>query len=171
MSAPRCAAGCGRELKKPGKTGLCRVCFPRQPKSAATRTKMRKAAFKRVGDPAFKARWVEAVRAGVAASMENPVERERRVAWGRQMGLEHGAAMSALLGPAGSPKRMANGRKVSATKLAWCPLEYRATYRDLTKVRGIPTVEAKRMVLDQVEADRRRFVATGTLPQAERAAR
>ena len=169
MSAATCP--CGATLKKPGPTGLCGHCSSKRPKSPETRARMRAAAVERESDPAFRAKRVEAVRAGVARSMENPAERERRSAWGRQIGHRYGAEMAAQLGAAGSPSRMANGRKASATKLSWCPLEYRATYRELNRVQGIPSAEARRMVLDQVEADRTAFLKSGTLPQATRVAR
>ena len=84
------------------------------------------------------------------------------------MGQRFGAEMAAQMGGAGSPKRVANGRKASATKLAWCPLEYRATYRELNRVVGIPSGEAKRMVLAQIEAGQATYLKTGVLPQTAR---
>ncbi len=66
--------------------------------------------------------------------------------------------------------KAANGRKRTATTLAWCPPEYRDTYRQLKASQRLRAAVARRLILDLIKADRARWARTGQLPQAARAA-
>lgn len=62
-------------------------------------------------------------------------------------------------------------KRASATRLAWCPPEYRDEYKRLIRTKRIPAVEARKIILSTIEADARRYRSTGVLPQAARAER
>lgn len=53
-------------------------------------------------------------------------------------------------------------------RLDWCPPEYRASYRTIVR-RRIPATDARRMILDLIATDLRRYQATGQLQQSRRA--
>ena len=125
---------------------------------------MSAARIKLAADPEHRRVHATATLAGVQQSMEQPAERERRREHGRQLGLEHGGRN---LEPAGTAQRAAIGRKASATKLAWCPIEYRTAYHVL-RSKDVPAPDARQMILDLVAADQRRFFATGQLQESRR---
>ncbi|UXO93976.1 hypothetical protein Pan3_54 [Pseudanabaena phage Pan3] len=54
--------------------------------------------------------------------------------------------------------------------LAWCPVEYRGLYRELTNAKRVPATEARTLVEQQIERDRQTYLRTGRLPQSERMA-
>jgi hypothetical protein len=52
------------------------------------------------------------------------------------------------------------GRKISATKLAWCPPHLRAEYLHLIRNKRIPAAEARALIEDQNEVEMRRWRAS-----------
>lgn len=69
--------------------------------------------------------------------------------------------------PADMKRRMA---ALSRRRMAWCPLEYQADYRRFTRAKCLPAATARRMIEEQIAADRERYARTGQLPQAARMA-
>jgi hypothetical protein len=61
-------------------------------------------------------------------------------------------------------------RQANLDKVAWCPLEYRAEYHRLKRVKHLSAAEARVMIEDLMAADAVRFAATGQLQQSRRAA-
>jgi hypothetical protein len=59
--------------------------------------------------------------------------------------------------------------RASRARLLWCPLEYRDTYRRLTRVKQLPAAEARAAILDLIAADARAYARTGELQQSRRA--
>lgn len=98
---------------------------------------------KRLSDPTYRAAHVERCIANGRNISEEV--REKRRARGKA-NAPHLRLANAKLSP---EIRAENGRKRSATALAWCPEEWRAKYLDLTK-RGRKAAEAKRIVLDLI---------------------
>jgi hypothetical protein len=58
----------------------------------------------------------------------------------------------------------------NAAKVAWCPLEYRADYERLKRVKHYTAAQARQMIEAQIAADTALYLRTGRLPQAERLA-
>lgn len=56
----------------------------------------------------------------------------------------------------------------SRSRLSWCPPEYRAEYRRLTRAKMIPAAEARPIIENMIAVDARRYAATGILPQSAR---
>lgn len=168
LPVPTCAdCGAPRFSKKPKKSPYCRKCsgrhIGRDPRRRARASASMRAYL---ADPVHRAEHVQRTTEGVRRAVrEDPEFAARKREEGRRMGLRK-QGMAAY--PAGSDLRITNGRKSSATKLAWCPPEYRAEYRRLVKKKGIPAVEARAIILAAVEADAARYRATGVLPQAAR---
>ena len=61
-------------------------------------------------------------------------------------------------------------RSRAAQRVAWCPLEYRAEYHRLKRVKHQTAKEARRMIEEMIAADRRTWDRTGRLPQQDRLA-
>jgi hypothetical protein len=59
--------------------------------------------------------------------------------------------------PAGSESRKRAGKRRSATVLAWCPPKLRGEYRFLVRNKGLKAAEARAIILEQHEADMRRW--------------
>lgn len=160
---------CGTPLKttRRRKTTLCKTCQSRALGLCPERRRRTSATLKaRLADPGVKAehmrRCTEGRRRAIA---ENPEFAAQLREQGRQLGLlgkgfnRHGA---------GSPERALAGKRCSATKLAWCPLEYRDEYRHLVRIKLLPAADARAIIEQQVRADRARYFATGELQQAVR---
>lgn len=165
---PTCAdCGAPRFSTKPKKTPYCRACVrAHNARSPSRRAKASASMKARLADPHVRAEHIERAAEGLRRRIrEDPAFAERRRAIGRRTGLlKRGMAQH----PAGSPLRLANGRKSAATKLAWCPPEYRDEYRRLIKRQNIPAAEARPMIEDMIAADARRYAETGVLPQSAR---
>ena len=159
---------CGEPLKqiKQRKTLTCRTCHARR-MSPGNLPKLAAAREERWADPN------ERARSGVIASenrrrrmAEDPAFAARLRENCRAMGVG-GNGFNRF--PKGSPERMAAGRRARATKLAWCPMEYRDEYQRLMSAYGYRAPEARAMIEEQVERDRQAYLATGQLQQAARA--
>lgn len=162
---------CGRALAhNPKRKGTrCQPCAARAlAASPEKRQKASEAMRRRFDDPAFRARQVRSMRAGLQRAMQDdPTIRERMREHGRRVGaLNKGN----LTRPAGSPERQKAARAQSEFYLGWCPLEYRDGYRRLVKSYGIKAADARRMTEELIAADTARYHATGELPHATRLA-
>lgn len=129
---------CSAPIARTRQTGLCRACVNKDPALLARRGKtiseVRRRKF--AEDPA----WAAA--------------RREHGSW-----LYHNHAVNVTIS---EEARVRAGRGVSATRLAWCPPEYRAQYRKMVSNMHFSAAEAKAMILEQVEADRRREEASAT---------
>ena len=68
------------------------------------------------------------------------------------------SAWQQLAGAARTPERvLPNWANVSAARMAWCPPELRDQARYLTNTKRIPAADVRRMILEQYEADMKRF--------------
>lgn len=119
-------------------------------------------------DPEFRQLHIERTSAGTRASLLDPVKLKARQENGRRCGML-GLGVQRL--GAGHPARIAAGRKLSETRMGWCPLEYRDEYRRLVRSKLVSAAEARRMIEDMIAADMDRYVATGILPQSQRIAK
>ncbi|WOF43788.1 hypothetical protein KNJ79_02150 [Sphingopyxis indica] len=167
LPVPTCAdCGVPRFSKKPKKSPYCRRCVGRHTSRLPERRAKASAAMKaHLSDPTVRAHHFARANAGLREAMKDPAFVEKRRELGRRTGLlKRGMSKH----PAGSPLRISNGKKSAATKLAWCPPEYRDEYKRLIKRQNIPAAEARRMIEAMIEADARRYHATGVLPQAAR---
>lgn len=61
-------------------------------------------------------------------------------------------------------------RSRAAQRVAWCPLEYRAEYHRLKRVKHYSAADARKLIEDMIAADLRRYQRDGALPQSSRAA-
>jgi hypothetical protein len=59
--------------------------------------------------------------------------------------------------PAGSPSRRKQGQALTRSRIGWCPPAYYERYRELLDRHRYSAAEAKALILEQIEADERRF--------------
>lgn len=170
ITATHCAGpDCGKPLPHNPRriTAFCKSCSARVNGARPERRAKASAAMKaRMMDPAYRAAHLSRTTNGTRKRLATDpafveFRREQGRALGnRKLGMTHHGAGSAL--------RAANGRKSSETKLAWCPIEYRAEYRRLIKSQNLKAAEARPIIEDMIAADARRYAATGILPQSAR---
>jgi hypothetical protein len=147
---------CSGRLGKRNKSGYCASCWP-------------KVAWKKIREiPGIEERRLKGVR---ERYMRNPELKERAAAQCRWMSnlpqtietRSRKAREQRLweIGTAACPKgceaRQRAGRRVTETRLAWCPRELRAEYRRLVTSNRLPAAVAREMILDQHEKDMREF--------------
>ena len=62
-----------------------------------------------------------------------------------------------------SESRMRGGMKYRERFLGWCPVEYRADYKTLLRKAKMKSVDARRMIEDQIKRDAEAYRRTGQL--------
>lgn len=140
----RACSICTAPIGDTNASGLCRPCVARRNSvDPALNERRRAGILKRLSDPEIRS-------AHVARCIANGRDitdevREKRRLRGKD-NIPHLRAANAALSP---EIRKENGRKRTATALAWCPEEWRPTYLSLTK-RGRKAAVAKRIVLDMI---------------------
>lgn len=164
-SAP--LSGAPLMLPAPAKFGVCRTChkplsrqnttgYCRAHVSAFNLSKPEVRARQRAGikrrhavDPAF----LDALRRRARALGEDPDINARRTQHFKDARYwEKGVIASS------KPEvRARAAKRASATRLAWCPPEYRDEYRRLIRSKRIPAAEARQIILSSVAADEERF--------------
>lgn len=140
----RACSTCATPIWEGNASGLCRPCVARRNAlDPALNERRRAGVLQRLSDPEIRSAHV----ARCIANGRNITEevREKRRVRGKD-NIPHLRAANAALSP---EIRKENGRKRSATALAWCPEEWRPTYLSLTK-RGRKAAVAKRIVLDMI---------------------
>lgn len=159
-----CSGGCGRSISLyPRRKGtMCRSCTGR----AMVQSPEHREALSRH----MRRRWIDPVaghllRTRVREANSRPERREQC----RLAGIKGGAEKAKYINvPAGTPQRILANRKAVDSRLRWCPREYRPLYSHLRKAKNLPAPYAKRLVLDQIEADKIHYQRTGALPVASR---
>lgn len=163
MPVPRTCTGCGATLGPRNTSGNCRTCFNKALAAAPGIKDRQRAGIRRKidTDPAY--------RAAKATRNLSPESAARRREHGRQMADTLRACNDGMT----AEKRAANGKKRSATMLAWCPPEWRDHYRGLIK-RGRRKPVAQAMTFAAIaEAERRAEIdraEAARLAEKERAA-
>jgi hypothetical protein len=162
MTDRNCRGGCGAELKT-SKTGYCRKCFNRSPVKLAAQSATWE---RRMADPDLAAQARKSLARNAAKGLTDPETMERRRQLGRDQwrkmwtpeAREHWLATNAQM-----------RRRLSDTKLAWCPQDYRDEYRRLRdqrigngRKRGS---KAARALIEQRIADDR-AIKSGALTDA-----
>jgi len=140
----RTCSDCPAELGPKNLSGRCKSCATRKNNADPVLAEKRRQGIKRrFQDPEHRARHAARC-AALSVNISEEVRERRR---------QHGRTMVETLAKASAgitkEQRVAAGLKRTATTLAWCPVEWRAKYRDLCK-RGRSAPEAKRMVLDMI---------------------
>jgi len=120
-------------------------------------------------DPDIQARRLARSAATIRAKMSDPEFAEKM----RQNGLKHGVKnlRAAMPGFQTAEHRAKMSRLRTETMLGWCPLEYRDEYRRLCAAGSslrFSAAEARRIIEEQIEADRRRYLQTGQLQASKR---
>lgn len=163
---PTCAdCGAPRFSRKPKKSPYCFRCNGRHVGKSPQRRANASAAMKaHLADPHVRANHIRRAAEGLRRRLAtDPEFAEQRRERGRIVGLSKLGVT-----PAGSPSRIAAGKTSSATKLAWCPPEYRDEYKRLIKRQNMKAAEARPIIEDMIAVDARRYAATGILPQSTR---
>lgn len=88
----------------------------------------------------------------------NPETRAKRI----------NALRATIMAPAYRDRLQARLTQISRSRLAWCPLEYRDLYRQLTRAKMLSAQVARSMVEELVAADLKRHHAGYVLPQSIR---
>lgn len=156
--------GCGSGLHQKNTTGYCRPCFAR----------------KNAGDPLIRAKIARAYSEHAKRNPQAVRERARKAAATKKANPELIARLAETMRQQVQPKSCtpeaiarrdlhARGRKISATKLAWCPVEYRPLYTALMRDHGLKRAEAWEIVKKQMAADRTRLASLSPFERQERA--
>jgi hypothetical protein len=139
---------CSATLGPRNRSGLCRSCVAKRNNADPAIIARRAAAISaRFADPAVREAASQRMRKVIAGLAPSEIER-RREHGRRQVRnfLSRPEVVAKTLAP---EVRARAGRSRSATVLAWCPPEWRDTYRGLTR-KGRPARVAKAMVLDMI---------------------
>lgn len=169
VTRPHCKVPDACKAAKP--TTHCRSCTAIRLREDPEIAERRKNALKKVlSDPINKQRRIERLRAVMQERHQDPEFMEMRREQGRRLQQELRQRPD-LRARSLTPEARAKAAKASvAKKLAWCPIEYRDAYMKLLRSGRVPAAQARQMILDLIEADQRRYFATGRLPQTGRAA-
>jgi hypothetical protein len=98
------------------------------------------------------------------------LKRWQHLSAGREFAEQRAERLREMLrDPRHRERLIAQRREASRKRMAWCPLEYRDTYRRLTRVKQLPAAEARAAILDLIAADARSYARTGELQQSRRA--
>lgn len=145
----------------------CRACslikMNTDPEIKAKRTAGIKARF---NDPVY----AEEHRQRIIAHANSPEGLEHRRRHGRHIAatvLCRPDVRAKIYAPDACARR---GRAIAAVKLSWCPIEYRDQYKHLVRFNHVKAVDARKMIEELIKADRARYLKTGQLPVASRAA-
>jgi hypothetical protein len=158
FSEGKTCADCAKPISDISASGRCRPCqralHNRIPEMTAKRAEGRR---RTMADPLKYARQCAIAAANVRKAMQNPEIRARFVEAGkRQAALYYPTLVAKLQDP---EFRKAVGRKISATRLAWCPPEYREAYLALARSKAGTAAEVREMIFAQIRADRDRAIA------------
>jgi hypothetical protein len=151
--------GCGAPLQRRNRSGRCQACFTRflngDPALHAARVAGIRAKFT---DPAHREKMAKIARRNGQKSAADPRHLERLRERGRRLAPAVFRTPGALARMAAV--RAANGRKVSETRLGWCPPAWRDRYRYLMRSKRLSAAAARAQVLEEAERDRLTALAT-----------
>lgn len=153
MSASVCTS-CGKALSpNPRRTGTrCRGCNARALSADPAVLAKRSASVSRVmRDPAYRRRIGAAISAAWARRLQDPEKRAAAAEMGRRLQTPE--------------NRIKGDRARSQALMGWCPAGYRDEYFRLIRL-GFRAAEARRIVKDQVRAERARKEAATPPPPA-----
>lgn len=148
---------CDKPITANTKTGRCIPCANRfigateafqQARAEGIRRKFR-------DDPAHIAKMRRVAAANGKRAMLDPARVEQLREHGRKMRATHLSTPAALAARLAVAKDV--GRKITETRLGWCPPEYRAEYRRLTLSKRFLAADAKAMILATIKATRARM--------------
>lgn len=135
---------CDVVLSDRNRSGLCRSCVARRtnadPVAIARRAEAIRARF---NQPGIREEYAERRRRQNETPSE--IERAARSRQGKKMAPRLAAVSRSMT----AEQRAENGRKRTATTLAWCPPEWRDVYRSYAR-RGLKAAEAKQITLDLI---------------------
>lgn len=160
---------CGIGITRASGTGRCRACLNKfRAKDPAYRA-AQKAGIRRKWDtdPAFRAKMNGIAAENSRKALENPEWR----AYLRERGkkLYHEVLKRPDVMEKCKAAVRANSYKVREARIGWCPPEWRDEYYHLTVTKRFLAAEAKRIILAQIEQDRKRKAAAAeTLSPFER---
>lgn len=157
--------GCEAALGPKNKSGLCRSC-----RLAACRAdpvieaKRREATLAANRDPMNRAKRSETMR-GIPMA----IPMEVRIATGKAA---YRRNLNTPEARAKNKEAVAKANKARAeARLFWCDPKYRADYRRMVQRQNVKAADAKRMILELMEADRRRVASAPPVPFAEKLAK
>lgn len=142
---------CGIKVSRFGKNGLCREHFMERLRTPEMAERRREGLRRHAAANKDKMRAVlrENHRRALA---EKPGYREQLIRRAKQI---QPLGVAAGNTPESIAKR---ARAVSERRLGWCPPEWRAAHKRLVRNQGIPAARAKRIILEQIGAEKRRKV-------------
>jgi hypothetical protein len=165
---PCATAGCGETIAKSPRraTDICKSCLCRaMARDPDNRARVAASMRARHADPAFRELHRERTTAGMRRLLsEDPEFLAKRREMGRQMGL---LGMGVQRLPAGHPVRLAAGRKISETKMAWCPPSFRDRYFQLVGKGGLSAADGRALILAEVKEKAAALNRGKWFPQSE----
>lgn len=146
---------CGAKVWAGNTNGRCRSCCAKRNNA----------------DPAIRAKLIRAAQHYAKGNRETLRERARRAAATKRANPELMAALAENMRRNIQPKSctpeaiarrdmVERGRAISRAKLPWCPEEYKQEYHWLCDAKGLRAADAKRIILDKIEAEQRKARAS-----------
>lgn len=140
---------CAKPLGRANRSGRCCRCFPvhlgADPAFRRARADGIRAKF--ANDPAHRAKMADVARRNSARWRQDPAAYAQLVAHGRRQ-------IAALHSPAAKATSLAArgvaGRKITETRLGWCPPAYREAYRKLCRSQRLTAAAARAEILGRV---------------------
>jgi hypothetical protein len=159
---------CGEGLGPKNKSGRCRPCGNTfRNADPEFRRKRAEGIRRRFADPLHRKKMKFVIGENARKARQNPLYMSALRRRGYQL------AATYLNDPEIRARNIAAikaaGPKMSDTKLAWCPREWRDEYRRLTIRKRVPTAEARAMILDQIAAEKRKANKLSPFERQDRA--
>lgn len=156
--------GCAGPVGKASKTGYCKPCACRRvSQDPERRRKCSEAMARKIQEPGFFEHRSEIMKKAFAEARERDPDftAKKRAAAQRNMLAEKGR--NSPKQAAGSAGRVRAGYKTRERHMGWCPPEYRAEYQNLLHAKKLKSVEARRIIEDQIKRDTEAYWRTGQL--------
>ncbi len=159
-SKGRTCLDCAKGITNENKGGRCKPCATiynnRLPETKAKRVSGWK---KRIANPRHYADLCRVAAANSRKAMSDPTKRvaaQQRARIIYETYLDTPEMRAHVTAP---ETRARAGRSLTATRLSWCPPEYRDDYLFLINTKRMPASEARQIVIDQIAADNARELA------------
>lgn len=161
FSQGRVCATCPTPVSNEAKTNYCRACTrARNNKIPELTAKRAEGKRRSLQDPVNYARACQIAAANIRRAMSDPAKRAKFVELGKAKAAIYFADPEIRARVNDPALRKAVGRKISETRMAWCPPEYRQQYHDIMRLRVATAAEAREMIREQIDRDRARAKAS-----------
>lgn len=154
----RTCGDCGKVLSKQNKVGYCQIHASKRLWDRPGMREAHKAGLRRAwADPRYRAANRRALReiSRKCHQDEAFLQRKRERWWAHY----HNVLNTPEVRARNAKAVAAAAGKMTETKMAWCPPEYRDWYRHMNRTKRIPKADCMKIIADQVLADKKKMLA------------